>query len=109
MIEEIIGADEQEKKAPRQDATSPVAVRTGSPRVLASYPVIYSDKASTSKGSKGAKEGRWMPIGLNDLKEIKQAAVTYDLHSTFVKEMIKTWASNVRATTIIFLSVSSSG
>ena len=41
MIEEIIGADEQGKRAQGQDATSPVAVRTGSPRVLASYPVVY--------------------------------------------------------------------
>ena len=88
MTEEIIGADEQGKKAQGQDATSPVAVRTGSPRVLASYPVIYSDKASTSKGSKGAKEGRWIPRGMNDLKEIKQAVVIYSLHSTFFKKMI---------------------
>ena len=61
------------------------------------YPVIYSDKASTSKGSKGAKEGRWTPIGMNDLKEIKHTIVTYGLHSSFVKVMIKTWASDVRA------------
>ena len=75
----------------------PPPVRTGLPRVLATYPVIYSDKASTSKGSKGAKESRWMPVGMNDLKEIKQTVVNYGLHSTFVKEMIRTWVSNVRA------------
>ena len=35
---------------------------------------------------------------MNDLKEIKQAVVNFGLHSAFVKEMIRTWASNVRAT-----------
>ena len=69
MIEEIIGTDEKGKKVQGQYTMSLPAVRTGLPRVLVSYPVIYSDKVSTSKGSKGAKEGRWMPIGMNDLKK----------------------------------------
>ena len=76
---------------------SPLAVRTGLPRILATYPVIYSDKVSASKDSKGAKEGRWMLVGMNVLKEIKHAIITYGLQPTFVKEMIRTWASNVRA------------
>ena len=33
---------------------------------------------------------------MNDPKEIKQVVVTYDLHSIFVREMIKTWASSIR-------------
>ena len=37
---------------------------------------------------------RWK---LDDLKKIKQAILNYGLHSPFVKEMIRTWASNVRA------------
>ena len=89
MIEEIIGADKQSKKAEGQDTMPPPAVRIGLPRVLALFTVIYSDKVSTSKGSKGAKEGRWIPIGMNDLKEIKQAVVNYGLYSSFFKEMIK--------------------
>ena len=76
---------------------SPLAVRTGLPRILATYPVIYSDKVSASKDSKGAKEGRWTLVGMNVLKEIKHAIITYGLQPTFVKEMIRTWASNVRA------------
>ena len=39
-----------------------------------------------------------MPTGMNDHKEIKQGVINYGLHSAFVKEMIRTWASNVRAT-----------
>ena len=104
MIEEIIGACEQSKKAQGQDPMPPPAVRTGLPRILMTYPVIYSDKGSTSKGSKGVKEARWTPIAMNDLKEIKQAVVNYDLHSAFVKEMIRNWASNDRATPMISLS-----
>ena len=77
---------------------SPVAVRDDLARVLASYPVIYSDKASSSKDPKGSKEGRRIPIGMNDLKEVKQAIITYGLHSAFVREMMKTWPSNIKAT-----------
>ena len=39
------------------------------PRVLTSCPVIYSNKASSSKGPKGFKGGRWKPTGMNDLKK----------------------------------------
>ena len=93
MIEEIIGADEQGDKTQGQDTLSPLAVRTGLHRILLTYPVIYSDKVSISKGSKGAKEAKWTQVGMNDLMEIKQGVINYGLHSTFVKEMIRTWAS----------------
>ena len=49
MIKEISGVDEQEKKVQGQDLTLPVSIRYDLLRVLASYPVIYSDKASSSK------------------------------------------------------------
>ena len=98
MIEKIIGADKQGKKTQGHDATSPVIVRTGLPRILVFCPVIYSDKAPGSKGQKGSKESRWTPIGMIYIIQIKQALLTYDLHSTCVKEMIKTWASGIKAT-----------
>ena len=41
MIEEIIRTGEQGKKAQGQDTTSPLAVRTGLPRVLISYHVNF--------------------------------------------------------------------
>ena len=81
-----------------------MVVRTGLPRISVSYPIIYSGKASTSKVSKGDKKSRWMPVGMSDLKEIKQAVVTYDLHSEIVKELIKTWASNIRETYRTFIN-----
>ena len=66
--------------------------------VLASYPVITSEKASSSKCPKGFKKCRWKPIGMKDLKEIKQAVVSYDICSPFVREMVKIWASWNNAT-----------
>ena len=96
MIEEIIGGEPGEK-IQEQDTMPPPAIRTGLSRVLITYPVIYFDKASASKGLKGAKEAKWRPVGINDLKEIKQAIDNYGAHSTFVKEMNRTLASNVRA------------
>ena len=72
MIEEITGMDVQGKKIQGQDLTSPVPVGADLPRVLASYPVICSDNASSSKCSKGSKEGRWISIGMNDLKKLSK-------------------------------------
>ena len=73
---------------------SPVHVRVRGelPRVLAFYPVITSDKPSSSKCPKGPKEYRWKPKGINNIKEIKQAVVLYDMHLPFVREMVITWA-----------------
>ena len=33
---------------------------------------------------------------MNDLKEIKQASITYGLHSIVVREIVKTWASVIK-------------
>ena len=35
---------------------------------------------------------------MTNLKEIKQAIVTDVLHSSFIREMVKTWAFNNKAT-----------
>ena len=56
IIEEIIGADKQGKKAQGQVAISPVAVRTGLLMVLESYPVSYSDKVSEDELLKAQRE-----------------------------------------------------
>lgn len=66
-----------------------VAVKDDLHRILASYPVISSDKILSSRGPKGSQEGRCIPIGMNDWKENKQAVIIYGLHSTFDREMIK--------------------
>ena len=38
-------------------------------------------------------------LRMSDLKEIKQAIVNYGLHSSFVREMLKTWPLSNKATT----------
>ena len=35
---------------------------------------------------------------MKDLKEIKQAVVSYGMHSPFVREMVKTWAVSNKVT-----------
>ena len=99
MIEELIRIDEQGVKVQIQDLVLPVCVRARDdlPWVLATYTVISSDKPSSSKHPKGFKECKWQPIGMNDLKEIKQAVVSYDLHSPFISEMGKVWESSNKA------------
>ena len=94
-IEEIIDSDEQEQKVERQ----PSPQKTLSlHRVIPAFPVITSEKITGSKNPKVVKEHTWEPIRMNDLKEFKQAIVNYGLHSSFVREMLKSWALSNRAT-----------
>ena len=97
------------KEGTGQDSRLPVAVRDDLPKVLAFYPIIYSDKASSSKGPKRSIKGRRIPMRMNDLKEIKQADVTYRLQSAFFREMIKTWSSSINVTWLDSVSFSSPG
>ena len=78
----------------------PVHVRVWDdlPRVLVAYLVISSEKPSVIKYPKVVKEYTWQSISMSDLKEIKQAIVSYGLQSPFVSEMVKTWASSNKAT-----------
>ena len=88
------------EKVQGKDSTLPVNVRVREdlPRVLATYPVNSSDKPSITSYTKASKECRWKPMGMNNLKEIKKVVVSYDLHSPFVKGIVKTLASNNKTT-----------
>ena len=93
-MRKIIKFDDQEQKVKRQNLTSlvPKNLWDSFPRVLPAFPVITSEKVSGSKYPKVVKEYTWEPIHMTDLKEIKQAIVAYRIHSSFVREMVKTWA-----------------
>ena len=45
------------------------------------------------------------PISMNYLKEIKQVVVSYGLHSPFVRERVKTWASSNKVTSLDWLQL----
>ena len=94
-IEEIIDSDEQEQKVERQHSPQKTLSLH---RVIPAFPVITSEKITGSKNPKVIKEHTWEPIRMNDLKEFKQAIVNYGLHSSFVREMLKSWALSNRAT-----------
>ena len=55
-------------------------VRDDSHIVLSAYLVISSEKPSGTKYTKQVKEYKWQPIGMSDLKEIKQTIVSYSFH-----------------------------
>ena len=67
MIEEIIGTGEHREKVQGHDSASPVCVRVADDlsRVLATHPVITSDKPPSTKYPKGFKECKWKPTGMN--------------------------------------------
>ena len=99
-IEKIIDFDDQEEKVKRQNLTSSVGktLWDSFPKVLPAFPIIASEKVASSKYPKVNKKYTWEPIHVSDLKEIKQTIVTYGLHSSFVREMVKTWAFSKKAT-----------
>ncbi|KAK7806240.1 hypothetical protein U0070_008903 [Myodes glareolus] len=94
-IEEIIDSDEQEQKVERQHSPQKTLSLH---RVLPAFPVITSEKITGSKNPKVIEEHTWEPIRMNDLKEFKQAIVNYGLHSSFGREMLKSWALSIKAT-----------
>ena len=59
--------------------------------------MISLERASGTKYPKVVKEYTWELIRMTDLKEIKQAIVSYGIHSSFIREMVKMWASSNKA------------
>ena len=58
---------------------------------LATYPVTTSEKAANTQYPKGYTEFKWGPKHLKDLKNIKQAVVSYGMHLSYMRELVKTW------------------
>ena len=73
-------------------------IRDDSHIVLTAYLVISSEKPSGTKYTKEVKEYKWQPLGISDLREIKQTIVSYGLLLPFIREMVKMWASSNKAT-----------
>ena len=93
-IKEYIEIDEQEKEQ-GQNLARPLDDLY---RVSTAYPVISSERPSGTKYPKVVKEYAWEPIHMSNLKEIKLTIIFYVLHSPFLREMVKIWASSSKAT-----------
>ena len=53
------------------------------------YAVITSEKPANTQYQHRYTECNWETISMNNLKDIKQAVVSYSMHSSFVRELIK--------------------
>ena len=86
MTEEIIRRDEEGMEVQAQDLALPVCVRVKDdlPRVLATYPIITSDKPSNTKYPKGLRECKWKQLQdtVTYFSEIKAAGTLQVSHST---------------------------
>ena len=86
-IEELVRTDKQGEEVQAKDNSKdlaspvPLRVRDDLPRVLATYPVISSEKSANTRYPNRYVECKWKLVGLKDLKEIKQAVVLYGMHS----------------------------
>ena len=55
--------------------------------------MISSERTSGTKYPKVVREYTRESICITDLKEIEHTIVPYGIHSYFIREMVKTWAS----------------
>ena len=68
------------------------------------YPVITSEKPANTQYSN--TECKWKPIVMKALKDIKQTVVSDGMHSPFIRELVKVWASS-SSTILASLNLSS--
>ena len=54
-------------------------------RVSDTYPVVTFEKSANTQYPNEYKECKWKAIGINDLKEIKQARIPHGMCSEFVR------------------------
>lgn len=92
LIEELVRTYKQKEEVQAKDLISTVPLIVRDPRVLDTY---TSEKPANTQYPNRHTEYKWKPIGIKDLKEIKQVVVSYGIHSPFVSEMVKIWASAV--------------
>ena len=67
-------------------------------RVRGAFPVSINEKSAMKKHPKGGVAYQWEPICMKDLKSIKEAIVSYGMHSPYVKQLIESWARNNKVT-----------
>ena len=98
-IEEILNSDEEEQKIERQILTpsGSKTLQDNFHKALPAFPVITAEKVTGSRNPRVIKEHTWEPIYMNDLKEIKQTVINFGRHSSFVKEIRKTWSISNKA------------
>lgn len=97
-FKELVRTDKQGKEVQVKDNSKDIRVRDDLPGVLATYPVITAGKPANTQYPKGYTECKCKPIHMRDLKDIKQAVVSYGMHSPHVRELVKTRASRNKVT-----------
>ena len=62
------------------------------------YPAVMVDKQHSRKPPHGQLTYTWQPTQLKDLRHIKESVVSYGLHSSYVKQLLHSWATHNRVT-----------
>lgn len=95
MIEKFFSTDNQGEEIQAKDVASPVPlrIREDLPIVLTTYSIITSEKTGNTQYANKYIEYKWKPMDMKALKDIKQAVASYSMHSPFVRDVIKIWAS----------------
>ncbi|KAL6031093.1 hypothetical protein STEG23_029426 [Scotinomys teguina] len=60
------------------------------------YPVIIHERPADDIHPEPYVTHTLQPISIRDFKNMKEARVTYDIHSTYVKQMLNSWSTSNR-------------
>lgn len=86
--------DKVQTKENSKELTLPVLFRDTNdlPRILATYPFTTYENPGNITYPKEYTECKWQPICMKDIKDIKQAVVSYGMNLPYVRQFIKTRA-----------------
>lgn len=62
------------------------------------FPVTVVERPSSRRNQSGSTTQKWEPIPMKDMKSIKNAIMTFEVHSPYVKQLLSTWATNNKIT-----------
>ncbi|CAO2628536.1 E3 ubiquitin-protein ligase NEDD4, partial [Lemmus lemmus] len=91
-LEELVNLGSQDQGMTEQILDSSIQ-KTPRINFPGAFLILAPENLTNSKAQKVAKQALWEPVPMHDLKEIKQAVMTYSLHSSYVNEILKTWSS----------------
>lgn len=60
------------------------------------YPVTIQELLTGNSQYQGYREVKWNPIDVLDLRRLKEAVISYGMHSPLVNRILKSWATQNR-------------
>ncbi|KAL6034957.1 hypothetical protein STEG23_012072 [Scotinomys teguina] len=93
-LEETLCKHDKEPNKQKDKTIKVVASPNGSNPMA--YPVIIHERSANDTHPEPYVTNTLQPISIRDFKNMKEAIVTYGIHSTYVKQMLNSWYTSNR-------------